>query len=121
MKLLLTGGTGYLGGFLRADAQMHGDSVTLLGRTQPKGPEAWLPHDLSHPVPELPPADALIYAAFDHLPGRYRGGEGDDPATKRPRLESVTRSLMKSAGVKGERLHGINVASLRATAEALAG
>ncbi|MCA8883778.1 MAG: SDR family oxidoreductase [Rhodobacteraceae bacterium] len=79
MKLLLTGGTGYLGGFLRADAQMHGDSVTLLGRTQPKGPEAWLPHDLSHPVPELPPADALIHAAFDHLPGRYRGGEGDDP------------------------------------------
>lgn len=49
------------------------------------------------------------------------GGEGDDPATKRPRLESVTRSLMKSAGVKGARLHGINVASLRATAEALAG
>ncbi len=46
-------------------------------------------------------------------------GEGSDPAARRPRLDSLTRSAHKEAGVTGARLAGINVESLRATAEAL--
>ena len=30
-------------------------------------------------APDLSGCDALIHAAFLHIPGRYRGGEGDDP------------------------------------------
>lgn len=79
MKLLLTGGTGYLGGFLRAAAAARGDSVTLLSRRQPGVAQDWIPFDLNAPPTTLPLADALIHAAFDHIPGRYRGGEGSDP------------------------------------------
>jgi UDP-glucose 4-epimerase len=41
--------------------------------------------------------DAVVHAAFDHLPGRYRGGEGDDPARfRRINLDGSVR-LFESA------------------------
>lgn len=79
MRILLTGATGYVGGFLAAEARRSGHRVICLSRQAPPDCAEWRPFDLAAPPVELPPADALIHAAFDHLPGRYRGGEGDDP------------------------------------------
>ena len=78
MKLLLTGSSGYIGRFIVADAQRREDEIVHLTRSEPEHGQ-WLPFDLAHPPARLPPADALIHCAFDHIPGRYRGGEGDDP------------------------------------------
>lgn len=78
MKLLVTGSSGYIGRFITADAKRHGDEIIHLTRSEPKTGQ-WLPFDLANPPPRLPAADALIHCAFDHIPGQYRGGEGDDP------------------------------------------
>jgi nucleoside-diphosphate-sugar epimerase len=78
MKLLVTGSSGYIGRFIIADAKKRGDEIIHLTRSEPKTGQ-WLPFDLANPPPRLPAADALIHCAFDHIPGRYRGGEGDNP------------------------------------------
>ncbi|MDP3342565.1 NAD(P)-dependent oxidoreductase [Frigidibacter sp.] len=76
MKIALTGGTGLVGRFLAEAARAAGHEVTLLSRTpQPGG----MRYDLTGSAPNLSGHDALIHAAFQHAPGRYRGGEGTDP------------------------------------------
>lgn len=79
MRVLVTGGTGQLGRFIVAGLADAGHDVVLLGRTPQPGHalHAW---SLAETAPNVPSADALVHAAFDHVPGRYRGGEGDDPA-----------------------------------------
>lgn len=77
MKIALTGGTGLVGRFIADAARAAGHQVTLLSRTPPPG---GLRYDLAGEVPDLAGHDALIHAAFQHEPGRYRGGEGTDPA-----------------------------------------
>ncbi|MFP4405878.1 NAD-dependent epimerase/dehydratase family protein [Rhodosalinus sp.] len=84
MKLAVTGGTGLVGRFLVEEALAAGDTVTVLTRRPPapgffSAPVAHLPYDLSGATPPLAGIDALIHAGFSHVPGRYRGGEGDDP------------------------------------------
>jgi nucleoside-diphosphate-sugar epimerase len=55
-----------------------GWQVVTLGRTpSPHGGEHH-PWHLGEPAP-LGDCDALVHAAFSHVPGRYRGGEGEDP------------------------------------------
>ena len=76
MKIALTGGTGLVGRFIVDAARAAGHQVTLLSRTPPPG---GLRYDLTGPVPNLSGHDSLIHAAFQHAPGRYRGGEGTDP------------------------------------------
>lgn len=67
MRIALTGATGLVGRFLQTAITRAGHScVPLTG---------WR---LGQPA-ELAGCDALIHAAFAHVPGRYRGGEGDDP------------------------------------------
>ncbi|MHC0053083.1 NAD-dependent epimerase/dehydratase family protein [Actibacterium sp. D379-3] len=83
MKLAITGGAGLVGRFLVEEALAAGDAVTLLSRHAPA------PGFFSAPVPhrsfalgdrpDLDGIDAVIHCAFSHVPGRYRGGEGDDP------------------------------------------
>ena len=80
MKLLVTGASGYVGGFILADAARGGDEVISLSRSKPKNGLAWHPFDLGAPLKRLPAADALIHCAFDHVREKYRGGEGEDPA-----------------------------------------
>lgn len=82
MRVAITGGTGLVGRFLVQEALAVGDRVTLLSHTSPgvfAGPVAHLPYGLGD-APDLTGQDVLIHCAFAHLPGRYRGGEGDDPA-----------------------------------------
>lgn len=77
MKIALTGGTGLVGRFIADAARAAGHQVTLLSRNPPPG---GLRYDLVGEVPDLTGHGALIHAAFQHEPGRYRGGEGSDPA-----------------------------------------
>ncbi len=85
MRVAVTGATGLVGRFLVEGLLGAGHAVTGLGR-HPAPPgffSARVPHrdfDLaSEAPPPLEDQDALVHAAFSHAPGRYRGGEGDDP------------------------------------------
>ncbi|MEE4117911.1 MAG: NAD(P)-dependent oxidoreductase [Paracoccaceae bacterium] len=84
MRLGVTGASGRVGRFVVADALARGAEVTVLGRRRPgpgmfPGPVAFRPHDLAGDAPVLDGLDAVVHCAFLHVPGRYRGGEGDDP------------------------------------------
>lgn len=67
MKIALTGASGLVGRWIHRAAQQAGHDVDTL--------PGWR---LGQPV-SLAGCDALIHAAFQHVPGRYRGGEGNDP------------------------------------------
>lgn len=70
MRIAITGGTGFVGRLCVKEAKASGVEVNLLSR----------PHYRLGDRPNLTGCDALIHCAFQHAPGRYRGGEGDDPA-----------------------------------------
>ncbi|MGC9370943.1 MAG: NAD-dependent epimerase/dehydratase family protein [Paracoccaceae bacterium] len=106
MRLAVTGGTGLVGRFLVEGALAAGDAVTVLTRSAPpagffSAPVAHLPYALGD-APPLDGVDALVHCAFLHAPGRYRGGEGDDPTGFiRANLDGSIRlfEAAKSAGV----------------------
>lgn len=100
MKLLITGAGGYLGRFIAARAVAEGAEITAFGRSDP-GLGGFIPFDLGSPPPALPQADALVHAAFDHVPGRYRGGEGDDPAGFMARNRDGSARLFDAAQAAG--------------------
>lgn len=72
MRIALTGASGILGSVLLRHAAAAGHEVVTFGRG---GDREW---SLGRPA-DLRGFDALVHAAFQHAPGRYRGGEGDDP------------------------------------------
>jgi len=83
MSLAITGATGLVGRFFVEEALDRGEPVTVLGRIPPpagfySAPVAFRPYRLGD-RPDLSGHDAVIHCAFSHVPGRYRGGEGDDP------------------------------------------
>ncbi|MFV0358968.1 NAD-dependent epimerase/dehydratase family protein [Tropicimonas sp.] len=85
MRLAVTGGTGLVGRFIVEAALAAGAAVTVMSRNAPppgffSAPVAHLPYDLAGAVQLPEGCDALVHAAFSHLPGRYRDGEGNDPA-----------------------------------------
>lgn len=69
MRIALTGASGLVGGWIARAATAAGHQVTPLSR----------PAYRLGDYPDLHGFDALIHAAFQHIPGQYRGGEGDDP------------------------------------------
>lgn len=102
MRLAVAGGTGFIGRFIVAEALFAGDEVAILGRTPPMHglfatTVPHLPFDLDGPAPDLAGFDALVHAGFAHLPGRYRGGEGDDPAGFARRNRDGTLRLAEAA------------------------
>lgn len=83
MKIAVTGGAGLVGRFFVEDALARGDTPVVLGRHAPapgffSAPVAHQPYALGD-RPNLAAYDAVIHCAFSHVPGLYRGGEGDDP------------------------------------------
>ena len=84
MRVALTGATGYVGGFVLGDLLRRGVKVTALVRQRSQSeaaPVDWIRGDLSNSeaLTELVAgADALVHCAYSHVPGRYRGGEGED-------------------------------------------
>jgi len=104
MHVLLTGGTGALGRFIAAGLLEAGHEVTFLGRTQPEDTRiGFIPWALSAADIDLPAADALVHCALEHVPGRYRGGEGDDPAGFLLANVDGTRKLFQAAKRAGVR------------------
>ena len=85
MKIAVTGASGLVGRFLTRGLTAAGHEV----HTMP----GWR---LGQPVP-LTGCDALVHAAFAHVPGKYRGGEGDDPAGFRALNVDGTRRLFDEA------------------------
>lgn len=87
MKIAVTGATGVIGRFVVGYLVSAGHEVTALVRpTSDRSgfaqPPRWIVGDVQdrNVLDDLlEGADALVHSAFDHLPGRYRGGEGDNP------------------------------------------
>ncbi|TPE52027.1 NAD-dependent epimerase/dehydratase family protein [Amaricoccus solimangrovi] len=99
MRVLITGAGGRVGRFILADLIAAGHEVVTLGRAPVDGAEH-LPWELGAPV-TLPAAAALVHAAFDHLPGLYRGGEGEDPEGFWRRNVEGSRQLFEAALARG--------------------
>lgn len=111
MKALVTGGTGLVGRYIVETLLDAGYDVTVAGRTPPA--DDLFPKPVSFRHATLDPdgigedlftgIDAIVHAAFDHLPGRYRGGEGDDPEQfRRLNLDGSVKlfEAAKRAGVR---------------------
>lgn len=107
MRVAVTGGTGLVGRFVVTGLAGAGHDVTVLSRTPPR-PGA-LPPEVRHRPFVLGAADdlhlggldALVHAALDHLPGRYRGGEGGDAAGFLSRNLGGTVALFEAAREAG--------------------
>lgn len=106
----MTGGSGFAGRFIVERLLSAGHGVAVWGRRHPAPA-------FSQPVEfvegELDPGgdfqralngiDFLVHAAFDHVPGRYRGGEGRDPEGFRRRNVDGSLALFKAAPAAGVR------------------
>jgi len=87
MKVLVSGGTGLVGRYIVEALLDASYTVTVSGRTRPQPdlfskPVEFVPLSLDPDLDEVDVftgADFFVHAAFDHVPGKYRGGEGDDP------------------------------------------
>lgn len=108
---VVSGGTGYVGRFIVERLLKAGHKVVVLGRSTPSAgffsaPVGFAPLDLDsgRVDPELfAAATFFVHAAFDHVPGRYRGGEGDDPETFRRRNLDGSIALFEAAKAAGVR------------------
>ena len=90
MRVAVTGATGFVGWFVIKDLVRRGHEVHALKRPQSivrNFPESknlqWFTGTLADTESLkrlLNDGDGLVHLAFEHVPGRYRGGEGDDPA-----------------------------------------
>lgn len=92
--IALTGTTGIAGEALAPLADL-----TLGRRPMPGKPHRAF--DLTGPAPDLSGVDTLIHAAFSHLPGKYRGGEGDDPTGFLTANREGTQRLFDAAARQG--------------------
>ena len=90
MRIAVTGATGLEGEFLVPHLLDHDHEVHALWHREKRSTEKfesnkrlrWFQGDLADlaSLRELVTAcDAIVHAALEHQPGRYRGGEGDDP------------------------------------------
>ncbi|SFH44444.1 Nucleoside-diphosphate-sugar epimerase [Palleronia marisminoris] len=95
MRIAITGASGLVGWPVAQWLAARGHTITTIGRRQVPG----LAHRDWHlgQVPDLSGQDALVHAAFTHVPGRYRGGEGDDPEGFTRANLGGTLSLMDAA------------------------
>lgn len=82
----VTGGTGYVGRFVIAELQRQGVTVRALSRPESDRtgftlPIAWIDGNLHSEqgiTSFVKGVDAVVHLAYEHIPGQYRGGEGDD-------------------------------------------
>ncbi|MBW8639094.1 NAD(P)-dependent oxidoreductase [Hoeflea sp. WL0058] len=109
MRVLVTGGSGLVGRFIVRRLAADDHDVTIAGRREPD--QALFPGAVDFHLSDLDPDadytsvvegfDCLVHAAFSHVPGRYRGGEGDDVAGFRKRNLDATVKLFKTAAESG--------------------
>jgi nucleoside-diphosphate-sugar epimerase len=110
MTVLVSGATGLVGRYIVESLLEAGYTVRAGGRTAPLG--GWFNRDVEFTPLQLDPdlrqdaafqgIDAFVHAAFNHLPGKYRAGEGDDPeGFRRRNLDGTLRlfETCRGAGV----------------------
>ncbi|PWV95496.1 nucleoside-diphosphate-sugar epimerase [Hoeflea marina] len=110
-RVLVSGGTGQVGRFIVEDLIGQGYEVTTGGRTRPGAgafsrPVRYVPLSLDPDIDQsraFEGVDHFVHAAFDHVPGRYRGGEGGDPDGFRARNRDGTIRLFETARREGVR------------------
>ncbi|MEM9999490.1 MAG: NAD(P)-dependent oxidoreductase [Pseudomonadota bacterium] len=86
---LISGGMGFVGRFIVECLLARGDDVLVMGRERPPAnlfsqPVDWVFGTLDPDrdwTPSFADVDHFVHAAFAHVPGKYRGGEGDDPVS----------------------------------------
>ncbi|MXU63922.1 NAD-dependent epimerase/dehydratase family protein [Oceanomicrobium pacificus] len=101
-RIAVTGPGGRIGHGLCAGLTARGWTVIPLARRPDRFGPTTRPFDLGHETPpDLSSCDALVHLALDHLPGRYRGGEGDDPAGFLRRNRDGTARLFAAAEAAG--------------------
>lgn len=111
MRALVSGGTGLVGRYIVETLLEAGYAVTVTGRREPTNdrfsrPVEFKKLDLDtgdHRGVLFDGIDSFIHAAFDHAPGRYRGGEGDDPEAFRLRNLDGSVKLFEAANASGVR------------------
>jgi nucleoside-diphosphate-sugar epimerase len=111
VKVLVSGGTGLVGRYITEGLLAAGHTVVVGARKPPaegflSRPVAFISLDLAperDQTAAFEGVDAFVHAAFDHLPGKYRGGEGTDPKRfRRLNLDGTVKlfETAKRAGVK---------------------
>lgn len=108
---LVSGGSGFVGRFIVERLLGEGVAIRVSGRTPP--PQGYFTRDVEFVRQSLDPESDFdtalqgvyhfVHAAFDHLPGRYRGGEGDDAEGFRRRNHLGTMALFRAAKKCGVR------------------
>ncbi len=111
MKVLISGGTGLVGRYIAEELFLAGYKVAVGGRNPPQS--GLFSRDVSFVPLSLDPVEDqrhvfddayfFIHAAFSHLPGKYRGGEGDDPGEFRRLNLDGTVKLFETARKAGIR------------------
>jgi nucleoside-diphosphate-sugar epimerase len=111
MKVLVSGGTGLVGRYIVEELLAAGYSVIAGARHPPmpglfSRPVDFVPLSLdpdSDQIDAFDDAYFFVHAAFSHVAGRYRGGEGDDPqGFRRQNLDGTVR-LFETARRAGAR------------------
>lgn len=108
--VLVSGGTGFIGRFIVERLLAEGREVAVLGRSPPQAGFFSSPVEFRRGV--LGGAidaglffgiGAFVHAGFDHLPGLFRGGEGDDPKGFVSRNLDGSANLFAAAKAAGVR------------------
>lgn len=100
MRVAVTGATGLVGQFIAAHLLSMAHEVVALGRSPSPHGGAHRPWRLGEPAP-LGGCEALVHAAFAHVPGRYRGGEGEDRmGFLRRNLDGTLRLWQEARGLR---------------------
>lgn len=83
MRVLISGGHGYVGNFIAQHLAQTGFQIVLGGRRpRAQSGEAFVTLELDADKDQnaaFHNIDIFIHAGFDHIRGKYRGGEGGDP------------------------------------------
>ena len=111
MKIIVSGGSGHVGRFVVEGLVAAGHEVRVMTRSTVGG--GTFPQGVCVVSGSLDPdidqsaafegMDGFVHAALDHVPGRYRGGEGDDPNGFRHRNLDGTVALFENAKRAGVR------------------
>lgn len=118
MRVLVSGATGIVGRFVVEHLLARGHDVVAGVRVEPATPPlsrpafsrppfsrtvetTFLSLENDAPLPDFTGCDGFVHAAFEHVPGCYRGGEGDDPAGFRRANVEGSRRLFEAAWQAG--------------------
>lgn len=111
MKVLISGGTGLVGRYIAEELLSAGYKVAIGGRNPPPSglfsqPVSFVPLSLDptgNQSGAFDDAYFFVHAAFSHVAGKYRGGEGEDPEGFRRLNLNGTVKLFETARKAGMR------------------